>query len=116
MSTTPDLAPDRPRRTRRPATPRTSQELESQVKSLQDDIKGIAATLARLSNEKVSEARSTATREYHQVVEAGQQVLEGVGDQATAMEKHLKATIREKPLTAVATAVGVGFVLALLTR
>ncbi len=118
MSTTPDMAPSRPASTRR--SPRraanTTEQLEAQVKSLQDDIKGIATSLARLSNEKVSEARSSATREYHQVVEAGQQVLEGVGDQATAVEKHLKATIREKPLTAVATAVGIGFILALLTR
>ena len=46
----------------------------------------------------------------------GQHVVEDVQDQASALEKQLKDTIREKPLTAVASAVGIGFILALLSR
>lgn len=115
MSTTPDLAPTRTRRGSR-REQQTTEQLEAQIKSLQDDIKNIGSLLGKLSNEKVGEARAAATKEYHQVVEAGQQVLGGVSDQATALEKQLKSTIREKPLTAVAAAAGIGFVLALLMR
>ena len=43
-------------------------------------------------------------------------MVEEAQDQAGEYEQQLKDTIREKPLTAVATALGVGFVLALLTR
>jgi ElaB/YqjD/DUF883 family membrane-anchored ribosome-binding protein len=43
-------------------------------------------------------------------------LVEEAQDQAGEYEKQLKDTIREKPLTAVATALGIGFVLALITR
>ncbi len=46
----------------------------------------------------------------------GQGMLDEAQSQAGAMEKQLTDTIREKPLTAVASAMGIGFILALLTR
>lgn len=119
MANTSDLAPDR-----KPAAARTSRagsktreaQLEDQVSQLQDDIKSIAATLARLSNEKVSEVRDVAKGEMRHLQRQGQHVVEDVQDQASAIEKQLKDTIREKPLTAVASAIGIGFILALLSR
>lgn len=127
MATTSDLAPDRkpaaPRRRRAAsaaagASTRSNREaqLEEQVSQLQTDLKAIAATLAKLSNEKVSEVRDAAKSEAANLQRQGQQVLEDVQDQASAMEKQLKDTIREKPLTAVAAAMGIGFIFALLTR
>jgi ElaB/YqjD/DUF883 family membrane-anchored ribosome-binding protein len=121
MATTPDLAPNRkPSQTRASTTrsaskPREAQ-LEDQVAQLQGDLKAIAATLARLSNEKVSEVRDVARSEARHLQRQGQHVMDDVQDQASAMEKQLKDTIREKPLTAVASAVGIGFILALLSR
>lgn len=122
MASTPDLAPGRT-----PAAARASRasratnkareaQLEDQVSQLQDDIKAIAATLARLSNEKVNEVRDVAKGEVRHLQRQGQHIVDDVQDQASAMEKQLKDTIREKPLTAVASAVGIGFILALLSR
>ena len=119
MATTSDLAPDR-----KPAAARASRasaklrevQLEDQVSQLQNDLKAIAATLSKLSSEKVSEATDTAKNELRHIQRQGQHVIEDVQDQASVMEKQLKDTIREKPLTAVATAVGIGYVLALLSR
>jgi ElaB/YqjD/DUF883 family membrane-anchored ribosome-binding protein len=119
MATTSDLAPSR-----KPAAARASRasaktreaQLENQVAQLQDDIKAIAATLARLSNDKVNEVKSVAKSEAHNLQRQAEHVVEDVQDQASAMEKQLKDTIREKPLTAVASAVGIGFILALLSR
>jgi ElaB/YqjD/DUF883 family membrane-anchored ribosome-binding protein len=122
MATTTDLAPDRkpatPRRRRPSAATSSTREaqLEEQVSQLQTDLKAIAATLAKLSNEKVSEVRDAARSEAASLQRQGQQVVEDVQEQASAMEQQLKDTIREKPLTAVAAAMGIGFVLALLTR
>jgi len=119
MATTPDLAPTAPTR-RKPAAPRNSrakeQQLEDQVTQLQNDIKAIASTLARLSNEKVAEARDVARSEVKNLQQQSQHVIDDVQEQAGALEQQLKDTIREKPLTAVATAIGIGFVLALLSR
>jgi ElaB/YqjD/DUF883 family membrane-anchored ribosome-binding protein len=119
MATTSDLAS-----TDKPAAARAARasgklretQLEEQVAQLQDDIKAIASTLARLSNDKVSEVREVAKGEVRHLQRQGQHVIDDVQDQASAVEKQLKDTIREKPLTAVASAVGIGFVLALLSR
>ena len=120
MATTSDLAPNRPAPkrptgTRSTTSPREAQ-LEDQVAQLQSDLKAIAATLARLSTDKVSEVRDVAKSEVRHLQRQGQHVLDDVQDQAGELEKQLKDTIREKPLTAVASAVGIGFILALLSR
>ena len=119
MATTSDLAPGR-----KPAAARAANasskvreaQLEDQISQLQDDLKAIAATLARLSSDKVTEVREVAKSEARHLQRQGQHVVDDVQDQASAMEKQLKDTIREKPLTAVASAVGIGFILALLSR
>lgn len=129
MASTSDLAPNRPAAATTPAPRRRAnsaaraaankakeQDLENQISQLQDDIKGIAATLARLSSDKVSEVRDAAKSEALHLQRQGQNVIEEVQDQAGELEQQLKDKIREKPLTAVASAIGIGFVLALLSR
>lgn len=122
MATTSDLAPGRsPASERKPRAARVSgkvreAELEAQVSQLQDDIKAIAATLARLSNDKVNEVKAVAKSEANHLQRQAEHVVEDVQEHASALEQQLKDTIREKPLTAVASAVGIGFILALLSR
>lgn len=119
MATTTDLAPGRKpaaARAARASSKAREAQLEDQVAQLQTDIKAIAATLARLSNDKVNEVKSVAKSEAHNLQRQAEHVVEDVQDQASALEKQLKDTIREKPLTAVASAVGIGFILALLSR
>lgn len=93
-----------------------TESLEDQIARLQDDIKAIGASLAKLSDAKVNEARGTARSQYRSLVETGQHVVDDLGDQANAMEGQLVDAIRERPLTAVASAIGVGFLIALLSR
>jgi ElaB/YqjD/DUF883 family membrane-anchored ribosome-binding protein len=121
MAETADLAPNRPAarasRARRAAVNRTREEnLEAQVSRLQEDLKKIADTLTRMGESKVEEVQGAARREVRHFVANGQQAIEGMQDEFTHVERQLKDTIRQKPLTAVAGAVAVGFVLALLTR
>jgi ElaB/YqjD/DUF883 family membrane-anchored ribosome-binding protein len=91
-------------------------ELEAQVAQLQDDLKSITETLKKLTEDKASEVKDIAKAEFRQLKRRGQDMIEDVQDQAGEYEQQLKDTIREKPLTAVAAAAGIGFVLALLTR
>lgn len=117
MATTSDMAPTRRKSSGRQAPTLTrEQELEAQVSQLQDDLKAISDTLAKLTGEKVGEAKALAKTEIQHLQDKGQQMLGDAQDQAIEVEKQLKDTIREKPLTAVAAAAGIGFVLALLTR
>lgn len=91
-------------------------ELEDQIEQLQQDLKGIAATLAGLAGDKVTEARSVAEKEARHLARTGQHAVDEVQDEFGQMERRLKDTIRDKPLTAVAGAIALGFILAVVTR
>lgn len=128
MATTPDMAPGRgngaPARTaarrtaaaRASAARRSEPDLEAQVQQLQNDIKAIAATLATMAEEKVGEAQSLAKRELRNLKAQGQSAVEEAQDEFGQLEKQIKDTIREKPLTAVAGAIALGFILAVVSR
>ena len=91
-------------------------DLSAQVQQLQDDLKTIAATLATMAEDKVGEARSMAKREARNLASAGAQAVEDAQDEFGQLEKQIKDTIREKPLTAVAGAIALGFILAVVSR
>lgn len=127
MASTTDMAPNRtaaktptrraangPRR----AAARHSREddLSEQVHQLQNDLKSIAATLASLAEDKVHDAQKVAKREVKNLAHSGQNAIEDVQDEFGQLEKQIKDTIREKPLTAVAGAIALGFVLAVISR
>lgn len=92
------------------------EELEAQIAQLQADLKSITHTLSRLTGTTVEEAKNFASSEIRHLKRRGQHMLDDAQGHAEEYEQQLKDTIREKPLTAVATAAGIGFVLALLTR
>ena len=79
--------------------------LEDQVTQLRSDIRSIASTLTSIGQSGASELKSQ-----------GQSALDYAQDEFGAIEKQIKDTIREKPLTAVAGALAVGFILAVITR
>jgi ElaB/YqjD/DUF883 family membrane-anchored ribosome-binding protein len=119
MAETSDLAPDTASteaRASRASGKMREAQLEAQIAQLQTDLKGIAATLAKLSNDKVNEVKAVAKSEASHLQRQAESVVGDVQDRASDMEQQLKATIREKPFTAVASAIGIGYVLALLSR
>jgi ElaB/YqjD/DUF883 family membrane-anchored ribosome-binding protein len=95
---------------------RTEDRLEDQISRLQDEIKAIGNSLARLTDEKISEARGTAQAQYRSAVRSGKNVVDELSEQVNSYEGQLVDAIRERPLTAVAGAIGVGFLIALLSR
>jgi ElaB/YqjD/DUF883 family membrane-anchored ribosome-binding protein len=125
MAQTTDMAPTRRRpaangaatRSRAARAPRRDTEhLEDQVTRLQDDLKAITQTLARMSDQKVAEVRDAAKDEVKHLVHSGKNAIDDVTDQANALERQLKTMVRDKPLTAIGAALGVGFILALMAR
>ena len=108
--------PRRTNGTSRSRAARHEETLEDQVARLQDDIKAIGASLAKLSDQKVGEARYAARSQYKSLVNSGHQVVDDLSDQMNAYEGQIAEAIRERPLTAVAGAIGVGFLIALLSR
>lgn len=82
-----------------------AENLEAQVAQLQSDLKSITNTLNRMGQTAGSELKSS-----------GQSAINYAQDEFGQLEKQLKDTIREKPLTAIASALAAGFILAVLTR
>lgn len=126
MADTADMAPNRSTATRRAngaATPRRrssarakADDLEAQVEQLQTDIRSITHTLGRMGELGVGQVKSTARSKAQDLADRGQHAVEEVQDEFSQLEKQIKDTIRDKPLTAVAGALALGFVLAVVTR
>lgn len=106
----------RGRRTTRARAAAQPEDLEAQVAQLQNDLKSIAHTLQRLGGDKVDEVSGIAKSRASQIRGKGEELLETAQDEFNAVEKQIKDAIREKPLTAVAGAVALGFILAVITR
>jgi ElaB/YqjD/DUF883 family membrane-anchored ribosome-binding protein len=93
-----------------------AETLDGQVAQLREDMRSIATTLTRMGTTAGNELKSQAQAGADGLTARGQSALNYAQDEFGAIEKQLKDTIREKPLTAVASAVALGFVLAVLTR
>ena len=91
-------------------------DLESQIAQLQADLKSITHTLGRMGESKVDEVKGMAKSRAADLRGKGEEMLETAQDEFNAFEKQIKDTIREKPLTAVAGALALGFILAVVTR
>lgn len=101
---------------RRADEQRLEDDLKAQVAQLQADLKGIAASLAALAEDKVAVAKHEVKHDVAELAKAGQKKIDEVQDEFSDLEKQLKDTIREKPLTAVAGAIALGFILAVVSR
>ena len=102
-------------RTRRTARAKAD-DLESQVAQLQNDLKSIAQTLTRMGEGKVDEVRGMAKSRAAEIRGKGEELVETAQDEFGAFERQIKDTIREKPLTAVAGAIALGYILAIVSR
>ena len=91
-------------------------DLEAQVAQLQADLKSITHTLGRMGENKVDEVKGMAKSRAAEIRGKGEEMIDSAQDEFNAFEKQIKDTIREKPLTAVAGAIALGFILAVVTR
>jgi|GEM_PF-439835 len=100
----------------RAATAPEAESLEDQVAQLQSDLRSITTTLSRMGSTAGNELKSSANAQAEQLAARGQSALDYAQDEFGQFERQIKDTIREKPLTAVAGAVALGFILAVITR
>ncbi len=91
-------------------------DLQAQIAALKEDIANIATTLAKLGRNSAKDAKRTAASSYETAKVRGEETFEDLRLQARELEDQLTETVRENPLTTIAVAAGVGFLLALITR
>lgn len=92
------------------------QALQAQIEQLKEDIASIAATLGNIGTATVQNATQTARKTYASAYAQGEDALDELKNKAQDAEAQLTEAVRERPLTALATALGIGYVLAKLSR
>lgn len=91
-------------------------DLEADIKQLKADIEKLAAQLAKTSEHGYGTARRAATEGIEELRARGEAAVEGLRANASDLEAQLLASVREKPVTALAVAAGIGFLFALIAR
>jgi len=83
---------------------------------LRDDISKLAKQFATMGEHSVNTARRAATEGVDQLRARGEAAIEDMRVTARDLEADLVANVRDKPLTSLAIAAGVGFLFALISR
>ncbi len=94
----------------------STRDLETDIQQLRDDIAKLAKQMTATGEHSYSAARRAATEGADQLRLQGEAALETIRANAKDIEQQVLTTVREKPVTALAVAAGIGFLLALMTR
>jgi len=96
--------------------PRTQQDLEAEIEQLKAELAKLAKQFQTVSEKSYGTARRAASEGVSQLRAQGEEAIENLKGSAADVEAQLTATVREKPMTSLAIAAGVGFLLALMSR
>jgi len=93
-----------------------SQDVAADIARLREDMAKLASEIAALGQKSVRTARRVAAERAEEMRMQGEATMDEWRASAQDMEQQLADTVREKPMTSLAIAAGVGFLVALLTR
>ncbi|TWG98066.1 ElaB/YqjD/DUF883 family membrane-anchored ribosome-binding protein [Mesorhizobium sp. J18] len=91
-------------------------DLEADIQKLRDDISLLTKHLKDAGDHSLRTARKAASEGAEHLRAQGEATIEGLRDNAKDLEVQLTSTVREKPITSLALAAGVGFLLAVIMR
>jgi len=95
---------------------RTNSDLEADIKQLKADIDKLTKQLAKTGEHGYGTARRAAVEGVEQLRAQGEAAFDSLRGNARDIEAQMLASVREKPVTSLAIAAGVGFLFALLAR
>ncbi|QPC85715.1 DUF883 family protein [Mesorhizobium sp. NBSH29] len=94
----------------------STQDLENDIKLLKSDIAKLAKQLAATGEHSIGTARRAASEGADRLRVEGEAAIDQIRTNARDLEQQVTASVREKPITALAMAAGVGFLFALIAR
>lgn len=94
----------------------TRAELEAEVARLKGDVTKLKEQVRETGQRSYRSAQRVASSGLESVKARSEAAIEDIRGQAKDYEAQLEEAVREKPISSLAIAAGVGFVLALLTR
>lgn len=95
---------------------RANADLEADIRQLKADIEKLTKQLAKTGEHGYGTARRAATEGVEQLRAQGEAAFDSLRSNAKDIEAQMMASVREKPVTSLAIAAGVGFLFALLAR
>ena len=98
------------------STGETNADLEADIRQLKADIEKLTRQLAETGEHGYGAARRAASEGVEQLRAQGEAALGTLRGNAQDIEAQVVALVREKPVTSLAIAAGVGFLFALLSR
>jgi ElaB/YqjD/DUF883 family membrane-anchored ribosome-binding protein len=91
-------------------------DLEADIKQLKADLEKLARQMATTGEHGYGTAKRAAAMGAEQLRAQGEAKLEELRASAKDIEEQILATVREKPVTSLAIAAGIGYLFALLAR
>ncbi len=91
-------------------------DLEADVRQLKADIEKLTKQLAATGQHGYGTAKRAAAEGVEQLRAQGEAAFDSLRGNARDLEEQVLANVREKPMTSLAIAAGVGFLFAVLSR
>jgi ElaB/YqjD/DUF883 family membrane-anchored ribosome-binding protein len=91
-------------------------ELEADIRQLKADIEKLTKQLAATGQHGFGTAKRAAAEGVEQLRAQGEAAFDSLRGNARDLEEQVLANVREKPVTSLAIAAGVGFLFAVLSR
>jgi ElaB/YqjD/DUF883 family membrane-anchored ribosome-binding protein len=98
------------------AGPASTQSLENDLRQLKADVAKLTEQLAKTGQHSIGTARRAASEGVEQLRAQGEAAIDGLRTNAKDLEDQLTATVREKPITSILVAAGIGYFFALMRR
>lgn len=93
-----------------------ARDLEADIAQLKADIEKLAEQLRLTGRHSYGAARRMAAEGSERAWSEGEAAIETLRSTASDLERQVVDTVRQKPMTALAIAAGIGFLFALLSR
>lgn len=93
-----------------------TEELKAEIAKLRKELADLANHVSKVGDMSARTARKAATNKAEEFRAQGEAAFEDLRESALDYEKQFTNAVREKPITSLAIAAGVGFFFALLAR